>query len=334
MKRALLLFDTPVFHPRGYEYKQEFREDDWMTEDEVYRALKQCGYEVRLLGLHDDLSVLFEEIDHTSPDFIFNLTEVFRQKTHYDKHVAALLEMLEIPYTGASAECLFLCGDKGLTKKILRFHRIQVPRFYVFYRNQRVWLPKRLRMPLIVKPLQEEASRGISQASLVEDEQALIERVRFLHDHYHADAIAEEYIDGREFYVSILGNRRLQVLPVREMKFGQIHDDEPRIATYKAKWDYEYRERKGIKNVFPGKLPNGLQERIEETCKRAYRALNMQCYARFDVRVNAQGRIYVLEANANPCLSRYDELAESAVKADIPYVKLIQRIVRMALKRT
>ncbi|MCQ9204839.1 MAG: ATP-grasp domain-containing protein [Omnitrophica bacterium] len=332
--KVLLLFDSPYFKPRDYDFKKEFQDLDWVTEDDVYKALCDNGHQVKLLGLHNDISILLEEVKENKPDVIFNLADVFNQKSHLDKNVAGVLEMLDIPYTGASPATLFICSNKALCKKILRFHRIKVPRFYTFYRNFRIWLPKRLRLPLIVKPLREEASRGISQASVVDSEDALVERVKFIQESMKMDVIAEEYIDGREFYVSVLGNKRIKVLPLREMKFGEFSEDEPRIATYKAKWNYDYRQKWGIKNVFAGRIQDGLAEQIEEVCKRAYRELNMECYARFDIRVTPDSRIYIIEANANPCLAMYDELGQSAEKAGVSYSKLIQKILLLAFKRT
>ncbi|MCF7870350.1 MAG: hypothetical protein K9M01_04460, partial [Candidatus Omnitrophica bacterium] len=178
-----------------------------------------------------------------------------------------------------------------------------------------------------------EASRGLSQASIVESEKSLVERVKFIHDSIGDDAIAEEYIDGREFYVSVLGAYRLQVLPLRELTFGKISNVEPRIATYKAKWDYEYRKRWRLKNVFANNLSSGLKKEIEKVCKRAYRALNIKSYARFDIRVTQEGKIYILEANANPSLDPDDELAESAKKGGIQYKELIEKIIEFSIKR-
>ena len=194
---------------------------------------------------------------------VFNLTEVFDQKSHLDKNAAWVIEMLHIPYAGATPDSLLVCNNKALSKKIMSFHRIKVPNFYVFCRGRRIWLPKKLKLPIIVKPLSEEASCGIAQASLIDNEDSLVERVKFIHDSINTDAIAEEYIDGRELYVSILGNKRITVLPFREMKFGEFPEDEPRIATYKAKWDHSYREKWGIKNVFAGRLPDGVDQKIE-----------------------------------------------------------------------
>jgi len=332
-KKILLLFDSPYQPESGYDFKKEFTDFDWDTEREVHKALISSGHNVRMLGLHNDIGLLLKEVAEFKPDIIFNLVEVFDQKSYLDKNVAAVLEMLQIPYTGASPRNLLICCDKALTKTILNFHKIKVPQFYTFYRKRKVWLPKRLNTPLIIKPLSDEASRGLSQASIVEDENSLVERVQFIHNSIGDDAIAEEYIEGREFYVSILGARRLSVLPLRELSFGKLPEGEPRIATYKAKWDYAYRKRWKLKNVFAYNLFSGLKEKIEKVSKRAYRVLNMKSYARFDIRVTPEGKIYILEANANPSLDPDDELAESAKKNGLDYKSLIQKIVEFSTKR-
>ncbi|MBN2120018.1 MAG: ATP-grasp domain-containing protein [Candidatus Omnitrophica bacterium] len=330
--KILLLFDSPYAKPRGYDFKEEFKDIDWATEGDVLQALRKRGHEVNILGLYKDINLLLEEVRENKPDVIFNLVEVFDQKSSLDKNVVYLLELLGVPFTGADPASLLVCNNKALSKKILSFHRIKVPHFYTFYKKHKIWLPKKLNPPLIVKPLCEEASRGIAQASIVDSEETLVERVKFIHQSLDMDAIAEEYIDGREFYVSILGNKRIKVLPLREMKFGQFPEDEPRIATYKAKWDYNYRQKWGIKNVFAGRLANGLEAKISYICKRAYRAIDMKCYARFDIRVTG-GEVYIIEANANPSLFMYDEVAQSADKAGISYDKLLEMIISFAFQR-
>ncbi|UCD15528.1 MAG: ATP-grasp domain-containing protein [Candidatus Omnitrophota bacterium] len=328
--KVLLVFDSPYSVPQGYDFKKEFKDVDWDTERQVYKALCEIGHRVTMMGLYNDISILFEEVKNNKPDVVFNLAEVFTQKSHFDKNVAWLLEMLGIPYTGGTPASLLICNNKAISKEILSYHRIKVPHFHTFYRDHRIWLPKRLKLPLIVKPLCEEASRGISQASVVDNEEAFIERVKFIHQSMNSDAIAEEYIEGRELYVSIMGNKRLKIFPLREMKFGGFGEDEPRIATYKAKWDYDYRKRWEIKNVFAGRLPNGINVKIEEICKRAYRVLNMRCYGRLDIRVTPDSRVYILEANANPSLDIDDEFAVSAAKAGLPFKKLIQKLIKLA----
>lgn len=332
--RVLQAFDIPYVLKRGHDYVEEFKDrENFDTPADVHQALLENGYEVRLLGLFDDVRPLLDEIDEFKPDLIFNLVDTFHDVTRWDKNFAALLEMLSVPFTGASSTSLFMCNDKGLCRKILRFHRLRGPRFHSFYRNHKVWLPKTFKLPCIVKPLTEEASRGISQASIVDDEKSFVDRVSMIHGRMNLDAIAEEYIEGREMYVSIIGDARLRVLPPREMTFGQMPADEPRIATYKAKWDDGYRKRWGIKNDFAVKLGEGLESRLADVCKRAYRALNIRSYARFDLRVTPAGQIHVIEPNVNPNIARDDELALSAKKIGIPYSGLIRMIVNQALRR-
>ena len=331
--KVLLLFSSPYNHPRGYDYKEEFADpEDMYTEKDVYQALKAVGYEVSLLGVNNTVTPLFDEIKERRPDVIFNLVEVYDNKSYLEKNMVALLEMVGIPFTGATSDNIFICNNKGLNKQILSFHRIKTPRFYSFYRHRRVWLPKKLKLPTIVKPLCEEASRGISQASIVDNEAAFLERVRFIHESMNLDAIAEEYVEGRELYVTVIGQKRLTVLPAREMKFGELAED-ARIATYKAKWDDQYREKWGIKSVNAGKLANGVEEEIVDVCKRAYRALNIQSYLRFDIRVSPEGKVYIIEPNANPCIAKIDEVAQSAMKVGIQYEQLIKKIVMLAFQK-
>ncbi|MBL7170841.1 MAG: ATP-grasp domain-containing protein [Candidatus Omnitrophica bacterium] len=331
--KVLLTFDTPSSFSGGHDFQKEFEDPDWVTEKDVYKALLKNGHEVSLLGIHKDITILIEEIKVNRPDVVFNLIETFRDKVHLDKNVAWLLEMLQVPYTGAPPTSLLICNNKALSKQILSFHKIRIPDFCTFYRKHKVWLPKRLTPPLIVKPLSDEASRGISQASVVDNEQFLIERVRFIHEKMNADAIVEEYIDGREMYLGALGSKKITVFPPIEMKFANVPEDEPRVATYKAKWDKEYRKKWGIKNVFTGRLAGDTEKRIKDICKRAYRALNIQGYARFDIRVSSDSRIYILEANANPGLAKDEDFGVAAEKAGIPYTKLIQKLLSHALKR-
>ena len=332
--RVLMAFDMPYAIKPEHDYAAEFADkENHETENDVHEALLANGYQVKTLGLYDDVRPLLDTVAEFKPDVIFNLIETFHMVTRWDKNITALIEMLNVPYTGANSAALFLCNDKGLARKIMRFHRVRGPRFHTFYRGHKVWLPKTLKLPCIVKPLNEEGSRGISLASIVDDEKSFVERVQMIHERMKQDAIAEEYIEGRELYVSIIGDQRLRVLPPREMTFGQMAEDEPRIATYKAKWDDTYRDKWGIKNDFAGKLDAALEQRLSDVCKRAYRALNIRSYARFDLRVTPSGLVYVIEPNVNPNISKSDELALSAKKIGIEYPALIRMIVNQALRQ-
>ena len=332
---VLMVFDLPYAVKPGYDFTEEFAdpEGSYTENDVLSGAALECGYEVHRVSLFDDVRPLLDAVRDIKPEVIFNLCDTFDNVTHWDKNILATMELLGVPCTGATSSALFLCNDKALSKKILRFHRVRTPRFHTFYRGHKVWLPKTLKLPCIIQPLTEEASRGISQASIVDDETTFLARVKMIHERMTLDAIAEEYIDGRELYVSIIGDSALRVLPAREMTFGQMAEDEPRIATYKAKWDDAYRKRWGIKNHLAKTLEPELQKRVDDTCKRAYRALNIRSYARLDLRVTAAGNVYVIEPNANPCIAKDDELAQSALKAGITYPSLIRKVVNQALRR-
>jgi D-alanine-D-alanine ligase len=329
----LVLFDSAGTPPEDQDFSEEFKKEDWYTEAAVVEILESLGHNVRTLGIYDDIQLILNEVSKHRPDLVFNLTEVFLGKASFDKNIPSVLELLGLPYTGCGPEGLMICNNKALTKKILTYHRIKVPGFRIFHRGKRIWCPKKLNFPLLVKPLQEEASTGIAKASFVEKEKDLVERVGFVHERFNMHAIAEEYIEGRELYVSVLGHRRLRVFPPREMKFTQVPEEEPKLATYKAKFDKDYRKKWGIKDEFAGRLPNGIPEKIAGICKRAYRALNMDGYGRFDIRLTPEGGVYIIEANANPELAQGEAFAESAEKAGMPYEKLIRKIMSLALQK-
>ncbi len=330
--KVLMLFYSPYQMPRGYDYKQEFADPDNMyTEKDVHHALLKLGHEIALLGIFNDISPLFEEIKTNPPDVIFNMMEVFNDQSHLEKNMAAILEILNIPFTGASSGILYLCNNKALHKKIFNYHRVSVPQFYDFSCGSRVFVPARFKLPAMIKPLCEEASRGISQASVVETPEAFIERVKFIQEHMGLDAIAEEYIEGRELYVTAMGHKQVTLFPPREMIFKNMSQEQPRIATYKAKWDDNYRKRWGIDSVPAKGLDVGALKSINDLCRRAYRALDARSYLRFDLRLTKEGEAYIIEPNANPCIAKIDEMAQSAHLAGVSYEELIQRVVEQAI---
>jgi D-alanine-D-alanine ligase len=299
----------------------------WRCEYDVRSGLEALGHEVRPLGLSDDLGVLRRAVEEWDPHIAFNLLEEFHNVATYEQHVVAYLELLRRAYTGCNPTGLMLARDKALSKKILSYHRILVPDFGVFPLNRAVKRPKRLKLPLIVKSVNEEGSAGISQASLVDTDEKLAERVSFVHQNLNTDAIAEEYIEGRELYVGIMGNGRLQAFPIWEIFLDAMPEDAVRIATAKVKWDPDYQKRHGIKTGPALELPPGAEERILRICKRVYRTLNLSGYARIDMRLSSDGRVYVLEANPNPNLEAEDDFAQSAKKAGLDYGQLLQRLL-------
>ena len=233
----------------------------WLMEFDVVSTLASMGHDVYKIGLHDELASLQTEIEELEPDVTFNILEEFQGKATYDYLVVSYLESMGQAYTGCNPRGLIIARDKSLTKKILAYHRIRVPDFTVFPRNRRIKRPPFLDFPLIVKSLVEEASLGISQASVVDNDRKLVERVEFIHNSIGTDALVEKYIEGRELYVGVLGNGRLLVLPVWELSFANLPAGAPRIATRRVKWDYAYQKKIGLKSRAARNLPSGLEKR-------------------------------------------------------------------------
>jgi D-alanine-D-alanine ligase len=287
---------------------------------------------VRVLGVHDDLGDIRRMADEWKPHIAFNLLEGFDDVTIFDQNVVSYLELLKLSYTGCNPRGLLLARDKSLSKKLLAYHRIRVPESEVFRIGRPVRRPRRLSFPLIVKSLTQEASTGISQASVVESDEKLRERVAFVHESIQTAAIAEQYIEGREIYVGVIGNHLLQALPVWELFFTNMPADGKRIATDRVKWSVKYQKKYGIESGPARDLPDGVGEQIQHLCKRTYRALELSGYARVDLRLDGEGNAWVIEANPNPQVARGEDLAASAEKAGIGYDALVQRIVNLGLR--
>lgn len=330
--KVLALFDAIAPTRIDQDFTAELKTSDWKTEANVLGALGALGHTTEHLAIFDDLDLLRQKLESFQPDVLFNLADQFKNNRGFDQHIVSLLEMQGVPFTGCGATGLLLCKHKGISKKILSYHRIHVPNFVVIPRGQRISRPRPLKFPLLVKPVKEEASLGIAQASFVENDEQFRERVTFIHEKHDGDVIAEEYIAGRELYVSLMGNLQLKVFPIRELVFRQVPPDEPKIATYRAKWDEEYRKRWGLENEFAADLDPAVSARIEQTCKRIYRLLTIDGYARIDLRLTPANEIYFIEANPNPILAEDEDFALSAGKAGLAYPQLIERIIRHGLK--
>ncbi len=331
--KIAVLFDT--LHPdwSDADYKKAIETKVEEAEYDVGRALVAKGHDVLMVGVHEALPPLLDRLAGFQPKLVFNGCEGFRGRAHHEYGLAAVLEMHGYRYTGSSPTGLLVARNKSLTKKILGYHGIRVPAFAEFHPGEKPLRPSELRFPLIVKPLLEDASIGIAQASVVDDDGSLAERVKFIHEKFNQAAIVEELIEGRELYVGLLGNDKLQVLPIVEMTFGEAEAAEQRIATYKAKWDEEYRKRKRIKNVFAKGLADDVTTKIGDLCATAFHALWLQDYGRVDLRLTHDDEVYVLEVNPNPFLAFEHEMANAADKAGLSYDDFIQRIVDEAMKR-
>jgi D-alanine-D-alanine ligase len=329
--KILALFDAVRPTTLDQDLSEELKTEDWKTEANVLEALQQLGWDTEHLAIFDDTDLIRQKFQSFQPELIFNLADQFKNNRAFDQNIVSFLELHDVPFTGCGSTGLTLCKHKGISKKILGYHRIRVPDFTVIPRGKRVIRPKRLPFPILVKPLKEEASLGIAQASFVESDDQFKERVAFIHEKYDHDVIAEEYIEGRELYVSVLGNHRLQVFPLRELVFKEVPPDEPKIATYKAKWDEEYRKRWGIQNEFARELDPALIRQIEQACKKIYRLLAIDGYGRLDLRLTKENEIVFIEANPNPVLASDEDFAQSALGADLAYPQLIERIAQLGM---
>jgi D-alanine-D-alanine ligase len=327
--RALVLVHATLIPPNSLRGVPEKEIDEWRTEYDVISHLKAAGHEVMPLGVSDNLTELRRAIIDWKPDIVFNLLEEFDGIVTYDQHVVAFLELMRQPYTGCNPRGMLLSRDKVLSKQLLSYHRVPTPQFMVFPRGKAPRPRKRLRYPMFVKSSTDDASLGIAHASVVSDERQLQERIEFIHQQTHSDALVEEFIEGRELYVGVIGNDRLKVLPVWEMTFGSLPEKLPAIATRKVKWDRGYQKKYGITTAAAQDLSADAVTRLELLSKRIFRSLHLTGYARMDFRLREDGALYALEANANPNISAAEDFAQSALTAGMKYPDLLHRILKL-----
>jgi D-alanine-D-alanine ligase and related ATP-grasp enzymes len=304
--------------------------------DDIEGALKTDDHAVRRLVVDDAVEPLVSSLTKDKPDIIFNLAESFAGRSALESNVAALLNLLGLRYTGSSPAGLIMAGDKTLTKKVLSFHGILTARFATVFRGAVDWAGD-INFPLILKPPQEDASLGITQKSVVNDVQELLQKISSLQSEYQGPVLAEEFIDGREFYVGVLGNSDATALPVMELDFSGYPEGRPKIASWEAKWGDEGDEKgaefEGTKSIFPTDLSEELTEKMQKVAVDAFHALRLRDYARVDLRVNAKEEVYVIEVNPNCYLESKAEFASAAGKSGIEYPALINRIVELANAR-
>ena len=328
--RVLVLVQKGLIPP-DEATPDEVLQAPWKMEYGIVRTLRSLGHTAIPLAVESDLGVIRKAMDEEKPQIAFNCLEGFDEVATWDANVVGYLEMLKLPYTGCNSRGMLLGRDKSLTKTLLSYHRIPVPRFLIVPRERKVKRPKRLAFPLFVKSLTMDASIGISQASVVETDAKLAERVAFIHESIGTDALVEQYIEGRELYVGILGNQRLQALPVWELSFAKMPEESQKIATERLKWSLAYQKKHGIDSG-AAELEPAPALAMQELCKRSYRILMMSGCARIDLRLSAEGRAYVIEANPNPQLSPDEDFAQASLAAGIEYPELIQRLLSLGLR--
>ena len=327
--RVLLLVHEDLVPPQSLEGLPESEVDKWKAEYDVSAAIAALGHDLEIVGVHSELKPIHDAIKNFKPKIVFNMLEEFRNEGIFDQHVVSHLELLGQKYTGCNPRGMVLARDKALTKKILTYHRIQVPKFVVIPRKNPRKSVQRLKFPVILKSLTEEASLAISKKSVVTNIEALRERVEYIHDHLQTDAIAEEYIEGREIYVGAIGNQRLQTFTPWELVIKNLADGEPNIATRQVKWNKKYQARKGVVTHAAKGLSEDALLKISKISKRIYRRLYMSGYARLDFRLAEDGGLYLLEANPNPNIENGEDFAESANDSGLDYNQLIAKILSL-----
>ena len=329
--RVLVLMHESLVPPEKLDGYTEEEILEWKTEFDVVNTLREMGHEVLPLGVYDDLGDLRRATEDFKPHIWFNLLEEFHGVGVYDHHVVSYLELMKQHYTGCNPRGLLLAHDKPLAKKILSFHQIRSPGFFVVARGKKTRLPKEIDYPLLVKSASEDASLGITEASIVHNLEQLEDRVGLIHSDLNTDALVETFIQGRELYVGVIGNRQLKVYPIWEMIFENAQPGDPQIATSRVKWDIEHQKKLGIKTVRARGIPKDVEEKIRTVCKRVYKALSLSGYARIDLRLREDGEVFVIEANPNPNLSFGEDFAESAENIGITYDALLQKIITLGL---
>jgi D-alanine-D-alanine ligase len=299
---------------------------------QIVEGLRKQGHQTSILGVHADVKRLFSGLARRRPDLVFNVAEDFGDDSSGAVLIAAALQLSGVPFTGGGPGELYLQQDKALTKKLLAFSGLSYPDFALFSLDAGLETGGNLKMPLFVKPQRMESSIGIEGNGLVHSSKDLMERVRHIHEKVHDAALAEEYIEGREFYVSILGNDQAQALPAIEVDFSGLPPDAPKVLGRKAKWVKNSAEYRGTRSVL-AELPDDLRAKLEQAALEAYRALRVCDYGRVDLRVKATGEVYVLEVNASCYLEEGGEFVQAAAAAGMDYPKLLDAIAELALAR-
>src|SRR5436853_2605257 len=328
--RVMVLCHEDLVPPDSVNGLSEKEKVEIKTEFDVTSTLKKMGHEVYPIGLYNNLGVIGNALLEHKPHVAFNLLEEFHGYPLYDQHVVSYLELMKQPYTGCNPRGLTISHDKALAKMVLAYHRIHVPAFAVFHMNRVVKRSKRLQFPLLVKSISEEGSVGIARASIVHDDAKLAERVEFIHRQTKTHAIAEQYIAGREIYVSVIGNQRLQTYTPWELVIEKLPEDTPNITTSKLKWDPAYQEKVGVVTK-AAEIDKAMRRKLERLSKKIYRTLFLSGYARLDYRLTEDGQIFLLEANPNPQIALNEDFADSAKHSQVDYEALLQKIVTLGL---
>jgi D-alanine-D-alanine ligase len=298
----------------------------------VYEALREKGHNPIYLRL-DGTPHSLEELAHSESDLIFNLVESFGGDDSRDSNVAAYLELLGRPFTGAGSKGLYLAQEKSLAKKIFAFHGIHTPYFATVYRG-RTEHSHDIQFPVIVKPAREDGSIGIQFGAVCSSIKELMERIDYIHAEFDSPALIEEYIEGRELYVGVLGNEKPEALPVVELDLSKLPEGTPKIAGSEVKWEEDTQAYKATKPFFPDDLAEDIVKKLQDTAVQAFQALQLRDYGRIDFRLAPDGTVHVLEVNPNPYLHPTAEFVMAAKKSGRSFTEMIGEIADLAMRRS
>lgn len=295
-------------------------------------ALRELGHEPSTLAI-DGRPQTLTRLARNPADLFFNLVESYAGDDTMEMHFAAYLDLVGKKYTGAGPQGSFLAMDKSVAKKIFRYHELYTPYSAVIYKGVVEEHAQDIQFPMIVKPAAEDASKGIDASSVVNSVKELLERIDYVHQEFNSPALLEEYIEGREIYAAVLGNERPEALPLVELDLSKLPEGMPRIAGYEVKFDVNTEAYRKTKSAPAKDLDEETVERIQQTAVTAFRALKLRDYGRIDVRLDAKGKVYVLEANPNPWLDPAAEFAMAAKEGGRSFTDVIASIVESAMKR-
>ncbi len=294
--------------------------------------LTKTGFEAYPLNIFDDIRILLKDLNSNKPDVIFNFMELYKENSRLEMNIVGMLELLGIPYTGAPPMALANCQSKVLAKRILNSYGIRTAKFILIKKAQRSY-KHNLRYPLIIKPAFEDASVGIENKSIVTDSRSLKDRVNYVLSVFQQPALVEEFIEGRELNVAVMGDQEARALPISEIDFSEMPDHLYNIVSYEAKWDPNHEAyHKTIPNC-PAKLPKKIENKAKEIAVAAFKIMSCRDYARVDMRLSKDNELFVLEVNPNPDLTQSAGFMRSAEAAGYSYVRALQKIIGLAKKR-
>ena len=317
------------------EFKTYFEVDKTTPMEEfeyIAKKLENVGFNAYTLNIRDSLELMLNNLRKEKPDLIFNFVEIYKENSRLEMNIAGLYELLGIPYTGAPALSLANCQNKILAKRLLSSGGIRIPHFYIVHAKASRYIHN-LNYPLLVKPAYEDASVGIENDSIVNDSKQLRSRIEHVLKYFQQPALIEEFIEGRELNVAVMGDRRLRVLPISEIDFSEMPDHLHNIVSYQAKWDPQHESYHKTIPICPAPLPKNIEKRAKEIAFKAFKVMGCRDYARVDIRLDKNNKLYVLEVNPNPDITEGAGFMRSAEHSGMTYAQALKRIVKYALAR-